>query len=79
MNSSDPAESTYYTKFYFFNITNLQDVRQKGAKPVLVKIQVHPPLNRCGVQEELGPYTYRTVDQKYDIAFHWNGSLSYKV
>jgi len=30
-------------------------------------------------QEELGPYTYRTQDQKYDIAFHWNGSLSYKV
>ena len=33
----------------------------------------------CDVQEELGPYTYRTVDQKYDMAFHWNGSLSYKV
>jgi len=63
VNSSNPEESTYYTKFYFFNITNLHEVRENGAKPIL---------------KELGPYTYRTVDQKYDISFHWNGSLTYK-
>ena len=36
VNSSNPEESTYYTRFYFFNITNLQDVRENGAKPILV-------------------------------------------
>eukprot|EP00210_Caulerpa_lentillifera_P004668 g4453.t1 len=54
---------TYYTRFYFFNITNLDDVRYNGSKPIL---------------QECGPYTYRTSAEKVEVAFYWNGSISYK-
>ena len=40
VNSSVPEESSDYTRFYFFNITNLEDVRKTGAKPELVRFLI---------------------------------------
>lgn len=41
-----------YQKFYFFNVTNAQDIEQKGHRPIL---------------EEIGPFTYRSDWSKRDI------------
>lgn len=41
-----------YQKFYFFNVTNAQDIEQRGHKPKL---------------EEIGPFTYRSDWFKRDI------------
>lgn len=41
-----------YQKFYFFNVTNAQDIEQRGHKPML---------------EEIGPFTYRSDWSKRDI------------
>lgn len=41
-----------YQKFYFFNVTNAQDIEQFGHKPKL---------------EEVGPFTYRSEWNKRDI------------
>lgn len=41
-----------YQKFYFFNVTNAQDIEQFGAKPRL---------------EEIGPFTYRSDWTKREI------------
>lgn len=49
-------------KFYFFNVTNPDDVLA-GRKPSV---------------KELGPYTYRALWIKYNITFHDNGTMSYK-
>lgn len=41
-----------YQKFYFFNVTNAQEIEQLGHKPQL---------------EEIGPFTYRSEYSKQDI------------
>lgn len=41
-----------YQKFYFFNVTNAQDVEQRGHKPLL---------------EEIGPFTYKSDWTKKSI------------
>lgn len=41
-----------YQKFYFFNVTNAQEIESRGHKPIL---------------EEVGPFTYRTDWIKRDI------------
>lgn len=41
-----------YQRFYFFNVTNAQDIEQKGHKPRL---------------EEIGPFTYRAEWSKREI------------
>lgn len=41
-----------YQKFYFFNVTNAQEIESFGAKPAL---------------EEIGPFTYRAEFSKRDI------------
>ena len=40
------SSAPLYTKFYFFNVTNHDDVTSKGADPHVV---------------QCGPYTYRSV------------------
>lgn len=42
-----------YQKFFFFNVTNAQDIEQRGHKPKL---------------EEIGPFVYRSEWTKKDIA-----------
>ncbi|XP_064482516.1 scavenger receptor class B member 1-like [Ornithodoros turicata] len=49
-------------KFYFFNVTNPEEVLA-GGKPVV---------------NELGPYTYRALWIKHNITFNDNGTLSYQ-
>lgn len=41
-----------YQKFFFFNVTNAQDIEQRGHKPML---------------EEIGPFTYKSDWTKRDI------------
>ncbi|XP_066966348.1 lysosome membrane protein 2-like [Macrobrachium rosenbergii] len=43
-----------FMQFYFFNVTNKDDVVDKGAKPVL---------------QQVGPYTYAEKQLKYDLSF----------
>ncbi|XP_005388239.1 PREDICTED: lysosome membrane protein 2 [Chinchilla lanigera] len=47
-----------YTQFYFFNVTNPEEVL-RGERPVL---------------EEVGPYTYREIRNKANIQFGDNGT-----
>lgn len=51
-----------YMQFWLFNVTNPEEIRFNGAKPVL---------------QEVGPYTYEEVREKY--AFNWtaDGTVSY--
>ncbi|GMH35846.1 hypothetical protein BSKO_03714 [Bryopsis sp. KO-2023] len=63
LNNTQSDASPTYMKFYFFNITNLEDVREKGSKPVL---------------EELGPYTYRVYYSRFDVDFNFDGHIQYK-
>ena len=52
-----------FYKVHVFNLTNHNDF-MKGATPV-----VH----------EIGPYTYRMVEEKTDVTFHDNGTVSYRT
>lgn len=63
LNNTKPGDSPSYMKFYFFNITNLESVRQFGEKPIL---------------EELGPYTYRQYLVRYDVDFDFSGRVHFK-
>lgn len=47
-----------YTQFYFFNVTNPEEIL-RGEKPLL---------------QEVGPYTYRELRNKADIQFGDNGT-----
>ncbi|XP_040822664.1 lysosome membrane protein 2 isoform X1 [Ochotona curzoniae] len=47
-----------YTQFYFFNVTNPEEIL-RGEKPLL---------------EEVGPYTYREIRNKENIKFGENGT-----
>ncbi|XP_076655822.1 protein croquemort [Halictus rubicundus] len=52
-----------YLKIRFFNWTNPHELRVKGKKPIL---------------EEVGPYVFREIRQKADVAFHpENNTVSY--
>ncbi|XP_035216630.1 protein croquemort-like isoform X1 [Stegodyphus dumicola] len=52
-----------YIHFYFFNITNPQEIWDLTSKPVL---------------EEVGPYTFREAREKVNITWNNNGTVSYK-
>ncbi|CAL1267903.1 unnamed protein product [Larinioides sclopetarius] len=52
-----------YIHFYFFNITNREEIWDLTNKPVL---------------EELGPYTFREAREKINITWNENGTVSYK-
>lgn len=51
-----------YLRFYFFNLTNPEDVYDL-KKPIL---------------EELGPYTFREERKKVNITWNENGTVSYR-
>ncbi|GIY40901.1 scavenger receptor class B member 1 [Caerostris darwini] len=51
-----------YARFYFFNVTNTEDIIEKKAKPHV---------------QELGPYTFRETREKVNITWHSNGTVSY--
>ncbi|XP_045106684.1 lysosome membrane protein 2-like isoform X4 [Portunus trituberculatus] len=51
-----------YMQFWLFNVTNPEEIRYNGAKPVL---------------EEVGPYTYEEVRVKYAFNWTTEGSVSY--
>ncbi|KAL0267346.1 UNVERIFIED_CONTAM: hypothetical protein PYX00_009639 [Menopon gallinae] len=53
-----------YCKFYFFNWTNPSDISHPDYKPVF---------------DEVGPYVFLQTLEKVDIAFHDNGTVSYKL
>ncbi|XP_055930524.1 protein croquemort-like isoform X2 [Argiope bruennichi] len=52
-----------YIHFYFFNITNPEEIWALTNKPVL---------------EELGPYTFRESREKVNITWNENGTVSYR-
>ncbi|GFQ69286.1 protein croquemort [Trichonephila clavata] len=52
-----------YIHFYFFNITNEQEIWDFTNKPIL---------------EEMGPYTFRESREKVNITWNENGTVSYK-
>lgn len=52
-----------YQRLYFFNITNSEDFMRRKAKPKL---------------KEIGPYTFRSRWVKEAIAWHPNGTVSFK-
>lgn len=52
-----------YIKYYFFNVTNPNEVLEQTEKPRL---------------EELGPYTFRETREKVNITWHPNGTVSYR-
>jgi len=52
-----------YTKFYFFDMLNVEDFELNHANPVV---------------EERGPYTFRQVEKKVNITHHSNGTISYR-
>ncbi|XP_037070531.1 protein croquemort-like [Pollicipes pollicipes] len=51
-----------YMKFYFWNVTNADDVIGKKAKPIL---------------EELGPYVYSEKHLKVNMTWNDNGTVTY--
>ncbi|RWS06690.1 scavenger receptor class B member 1-like protein, partial [Dinothrombium tinctorium] len=52
-----------YHKFYFFNVTNANEIERLGSKPIL---------------EEIGPFTYRNYLRKNNINFNKNGTVTYR-
>ncbi|XP_054708652.1 scavenger receptor class B member 1-like isoform X2 [Uloborus diversus] len=52
-----------YLEFYFFNVTNTEEVYNFTNKPIL---------------EEVGPYTFRESREKVNVTWRDNGTLSYK-
>ena len=52
-----------YERFYFFNITNPQEIERFGAKPNL---------------KEIGPFTYRMYLNKTRVTFNPNGTVTYR-
>ncbi|GFU56970.1 scavenger receptor class B member 1 [Nephila pilipes] len=52
-----------YIHFYFFNITNREEIWDLTNKPIL---------------EEMGPYTFRESREKVNITWNENGTVSYK-
>ena len=53
-----------YTKFYFFDMLNPQELFHRHEMPIL---------------EERGPYTFREVERKVNVSWHpENGTVSYK-
>lgn len=52
-----------YVKYYFFNVTNPNEVLEQKEKPRL---------------EELGPYTFRETREKVNITWNPNGTVSYR-
>lgn len=57
-NSWEKPPLPVYTQFYFFNVTNPEEIL-RGEKPLL---------------QEVGPYTYRELRNKADIQFGDNGT-----
>ncbi|KAG1701393.1 Scavenger receptor class B member 1 [Nymphon striatum] len=51
-----------YQKFYFFNVTNPEDIENNGATPIL---------------KEIGPYIYREQLIKENITWNANETVSY--
>ncbi|KAK3868704.1 hypothetical protein Pcinc_025925 [Petrolisthes cinctipes] len=52
-----------YMQFYLFNVTNPEEIRFKGAKPII---------------REVGPYTYDEHREKYDLQWdHTEGTVTY--
>ncbi|XP_063852243.1 lysosome membrane protein 2-like isoform X3 [Scylla paramamosain] len=51
-----------YMQFWLFNVTNPEEIRFNGAKPVL---------------EQVGPYTYEEVRVKYAFDWSKEGTVSY--
>jgi len=51
-----------YTKFYFFSMLNGEDFEKNHVKPIV---------------EEKGPYTFREVQQKVNLVWHDDGTISY--
>ncbi|KAK4299017.1 hypothetical protein Pmani_028673 [Petrolisthes manimaculis] len=52
-----------YMQFYLFNVTNPDEIRTKGAKPII---------------REVGPYTYDEHREKYDLQWdHSEGTVTY--
>ena len=49
--------------FYFFNLTNMEDVRDRGAKPAL---------------SQIGPYSFYEQHHKFNITWNANGTVTYK-
>lgn len=58
-----PGDPLDFCRFYFWNITNLQEV-QNGATPEL---------------EEVGPYTYIKHRRKVDALFSGDGTVQFKA
>lgn len=52
-----------YERFYFFNITNPQEIERFGAKPKLA---------------EIGPFTYRLYMNKTNIVWNMNGTVTFR-
>ena len=50
-------------QLYFFNVTNSDDIVKFGAKPNL---------------NEIGPFTYSLNQNKTNIIYHSNGTVSFK-
>ncbi|XP_037084392.1 protein croquemort-like [Pollicipes pollicipes] len=51
-----------FIRFYFWNVTNWEDVLSKQARPIL---------------QEMGPYTYREEHQKVNITWNSNDTVTY--
>ena len=52
-----------YTKFYFFDMVNPQELFHRNEMPIL---------------EERGPYTFREVERKVNVTWHpEDGTVSY--
>lgn len=51
-----------YTKFYMFSMVNGDDYIKNNAKPII---------------EEKGPYTFRETQQKVNLVWHDDGTISY--
>jgi hypothetical protein len=52
-----------FTKFYFYSIINPEDFQLNHAKPIL---------------EEKGPYVFREKEEKTDIVWNQNSTVSYR-
>ena len=52
-----------HADFYFFNLTNMEAVRDAGAKPEL---------------KQIGPYKFFEQHHKFDIVWNANGTVTYK-